>query len=325
MFNLNLKAMKNVMKIYVLISILCSFQLLFAQKTLKQYVSKMDSKKIQKSILWDMGTIPTTSKSFKDGHGHTPYFTSKDQLPKTVALIAFNIRDLGDVHVTDAGYSWITTYTALSENGGNMVANAIYNVSIDMLKDRFKQEGVTLLTPKEFLDSKEKIDFYYDTFSPEVSKLGDFLRKVETRGTQMSTSADYFRTFDLGAAFDWKRSNSLGSELANKLGVDAVLSVGTVIQSNNKEGYFRSIKIAMHGPNPNPKQDKKYVAQKAGNGYNNGQLYMGLTYNLKDPQKTIEIHKKQITNINFEGYEVLLKEIIDRMYNEFYKAIEKTH
>lgn len=315
--------MKNVITSCTIIFALCINQNVVAQKTLKKYVSKMDSKKIQKGILWDVGTIPTTAKSFKDGHGHTPYLSSKEQLPKRVALITFNMRDLGDVNVSANDFYIYTTYNFLSENGGNQVTNAIYGVSIDMLKEKFKEEGVELLTPKEFLDTKEKKDFYYNTFEPAVSKLGKFLSKVETRGTQMSTSADFFRTFDLGAAFDWKRSNSLGYELAKKLGVDAVFSVGTVIQSNAKEAYFRSIKIAMHGPNPIPKVDKKYVAQNAGNGYNNGQLYIGLYYNLKEPQKTVEIHKKQITNINFDGYDVLLKELVDRMFKEFYKAIEK--
>ena len=299
-------------------------QMAFGQKSIKEYVAKYDSKSIQKGILYDAFTVPATNKSFRDGHGKNPYFTSKEQLPDTIALIAFNIRDLGDVDVTETGAYIITTYTCLSEFGGNLISNNIYDLSIDMLKARFKKEGVVLLTPKEFLNTPEKENYYYDEFAPDVSNIGNFLSKIENKGTQMSTSADYFRTFDLGAANDWKRSVSLGSDLANKLEVDAVLSIGTALRSDKKGANMRYMAMALHGPNLIPKEDKKYAAQKAGNGYNEGQLYTGLKYNLKNEIKTVTIHKEQITDIDFDGYEIILEELIDRMYNVLYSSIEKT-
>jgi hypothetical protein len=323
MYNLTLKAMKNLIRMCVVILSLACYQITYAQKSLKEYATKYDSKKIQKGILYDAFSVPATHKSFKDGHGKNPYFTSKDQLPDTIALITFNIRDLGDVNVTDAGYVKITTYTALSENGGNQVSNEIYDLTINMLRERFKKEGVVLLTPKEFLNTKEKSDFYYDKFNPDVSKLGNFLRNIENRGTQMASSADFFRTFDLGAAADWRRSTSLGYDLANKLEVDAVLSIGTALRSNKKGANMRYMAIALHGPNLIPKQDKKYIAQKAGNGYNKGQLYTSLKYILKNEIKTLTIQKKEITDINFDGYEVILEELIDRMYKVFDESIAK--
>ena len=315
--------MKKLIITSIALFFICN-HLAFGQKTLEEYVEKYGRDKIYKTIGYDAFTVPATSKSFRDGHGKNPYFTSKEQLPDTIALIAFNIRDLGDVEVQEAGIYIITTYRHLSEHGGNMISNNIYDLSIDMLKARFKEEGVVLLTPKEFLNTQEKIDYYYDEFEPDVSKLGSFLSKVENKGTQMSTSADYFRTFDLGAANDWRRSVSLGSDLANKLEVDAVLSIGTAFRSDRKELSMRYVAMALHGPNLISKEDKKYAAQKAGNGYNEGQLYTGLNYIIKNEMKVASIHKEGIYDINFKGIEVIIEEMVNRMYDFQYSAIEKT-
>jgi len=294
-----------------------------AQHSIREYVEKYDSKKIQKSMLTDVLSVPTTAKSFRDGHGKTPYLSAENQLPDTIALVAFNIRDLGDVNFVDAGYVTFITYTCLSAEGGNMIANAIYNASIEKLKEMFKKEGVVLLTPEEFLDTPAKRSFYYDEFTPKVSKLGDWLSGIESRGTQMSTSADYFRTFDLSAAADYKRSISLGDELARVLGVDAVLSIGTVLQTNKKEGYLRSMKMAIHGPNPIPKEDKKYAAQKLGNGYNDGLLYISLNFMPKKAVPVLAIKKGTFTDINFDGLDVIMENFIAKTYSIFHETVAK--
>ncbi len=305
---------------FIIFMLICS-QFVFGQKTIEKYAEKYDGKKLQKKIAVDALSRPATGKSFRDGHGRTPYLSSTDQLPKTVALITFNIRDLGDVEVNKLAN--MITYNSLSENGGNMVANDIHNQTIDGLKEKFREMGAVLLTPKEFLDTPEKIEFYYNEFEPEVSKLGKFLSRIEDRGTRMSTSADFYRTFDLSAAFDYKRSISLGSDLAKKLGVDAVLSIGTVIQTNKKEGYFRSVSMTLHGPNPIPKEDKKYAAQKYGNGYNEGLLFVGAKLELKKPIESIEIRKKKIDELKFEGMDIIFNNFITKMYDEMNKSIEK--
>ncbi|NNC85092.1 MAG: hypothetical protein HKN75_03360, partial [Bacteroidia bacterium] len=301
------------MKFFKFSLILCSvffIQPSFAQKTIKEYVNKNDSKKLDKAILVDFMSQPATGKSFRDGHGKGPYFNSKEQLPKKVALITFHINDYGVSYSNDYGYTRVTTYISVTESGGNQIASAMHNQTIENLKKKFAENRATLLTPKEFLDTPEKKDYYYNQFQPTVSKIGKFLSNFENRATDISVCADDYRYFDMGAAFDYLRSESLGSELAEKLEVDAVLSIGIVIQTQKKEAYVRTFKMALHGPNPIPKEDKKYVGQKTGVGYYNGQIYSGATFAFKKPIPAITLGKNEITGMDFDGLEVIFDEFI---------------
>lgn len=201
--------------IFKSLSILCFLscnQIVFAQKTIKEYVTKNNSEKIKKNILIDAFSKPSTGNAFKDGRGKNPRLSSVDQLPDTIALITFNINDLGAVHVSSGDYSTLITYSSVSEAGGNKIANEIHKQTIAKVKEEFKKQGVVLLTPSEYLDSPEKKSFYYTEFTPIVSKMGKFLSNIENRATDISVCADYYRYFDMGAAFDYLRSQSLGFE-----------------------------------------------------------------------------------------------------------------
>ena len=301
-----------------------SVSTVYGQKTFNEYVEKTGSEKIQKSISMDVFTKPVANKSATDGHGKNPYFTSESQLPKKIALITFNVNDLGYFKASGAaGGVVVTTFRHLTEAGGNMVATNFHDQSIDKLKASFEKYGVELQTPQEFLDTPEKIKFYNEEFVPQVSKLGEFMSNIENRKSDISASADDYRYFDMGAAFDFLRAESLGYDLTKELGVDAVFSIGFVIQTDKKEGTFHWVKMAMHGPNPVPKQDKKYVAQNSGNGYNNGQLYVGGTLTLKKPISFMEIRKEEIVSMDLEGIENIFAPFIDRFYSEIYNSIEK--
>ena len=154
--------------------------------------------------------------------------------------------------------------------------------------------------------------------------MGKFLSDFENRKTDISVCADYYRYFDIGASFDYKRSISLGSELADKLGVDAVLSIAVLIQSTLKEkAYIKTVKMSLHGPNPNPKVDKKYFGQKTGTGYYDGQLYMGGTFIFKKPIRSIEFDEEQITTLDFDGFDVIFNSFIEKFYDKMYAAITK--
>jgi len=300
----------------------CS-QSVTAQKSIKEYVSKYNIEKIKKSIAMDVFTRPATQKSFKDGHGKNPYFSSKEQLPDTIALITFHINDLGFSESWEDYLYIYTKYYSVSKSGGNKIANEIQKETIAALKAEFKKRGVVLLTPDEYLNTPEKIAFYNDEFAPKVSRMGKFLSNFENRNTDISVCASGYRYLDMGASFDYKRSISLGWELTNKLGVDGVLSIGVEIQSKKKEAYTRLIKMALHGPNPNQRVDKKYFGQKTGTGYYDGQLYAGGTLVFKRSIKTIELGKEQIKSMDFEGFDIIFKSFIEKFYDVIDGAIEK--
>ncbi len=297
--------MKITSKLIGLIAFMLLSQLVFSQKTIEEYLSNTKIEKIKKSFVIDAFSKPATHKSYIDGHGKNPYFTSKEQLPDTIALITFHINEQGNVFVHSA-------------------ANATQVQVIMTLKEEFKKKGVVLLTPLEFLNASEKKRYYYDEYIPKVSKLGTFLNEIENRDVNKTGAAKTYRFFNMAAAFDYKRSVSLGYDLANKLGVDAVLSIGINIVSSSKGMSLKGIIMTMHGPNPNPKMNKKYVAQKSGNGYNNGQLYIGGRFNFKKPIKVFEHKDHKVIDRNLKGLEIVFKCFIEKFYEEFYSSIEKS-
>ena len=276
-----------------------------AQKSIEEYIEKKDPDKIKKAFV--LNGKPMTTKSFNDGHGRESFFTSKDQFPKKIALVTFNLTDLGNK----------------SSSKANLIASKMYDQVISDLKKKFAENGAELLVPSEYLDTPEKRLFYYDEFMPEVSKLGNFLSDIESRGVLVKAGVDDFRYFDMGAALDFKRAESLGYDLAKQLGVDAVLSIGIQIGTDKKKGYLSTIKMVLHGPNPIAKEDKKYVAQKSGNGYNKGQIYVSGSFGLKKPIEIMKFNGVNVTEMNFKGLETLFAAFVEKFYSTMNAAVEK--
>lgn len=269
----------------------------FSQTPIKDALDKKGKEKIKKTI----DKLSGTYNSYDDGHGMNPYLTSESQIPDTVALITFYVYDPG---TTNYGQAYITTYS-LSEKGGNYFANKFHLEGIAKLKESFKKQGIVLLTPGEYLDTEEKRKFYYNEFKPRISKLGKFLSGLESGGTDMAVCADYYRGFDESAAFDFKRSISLGHELALKLGVKAVLSIAVELMDDGKNIQFNGIKMTMNGPNPVSKQDKKYPGA-FGAGYQEGHIYFKSNYFPEGGVRFAKRKKKVLETEYYEGFGELL-------------------
>lgn len=303
---------------------------LAAQDSVKEYVDKAGNDKIKKAVVVEQK--PVTAAGFEDGHGRNPVLVSRDQLPKKIAMATFFIYDLGSTKVTSSGSTANITYTWVSPAGGNALANTIHVNSIDALKAAVQKNGAQLLTPEEYLDSDDKRKFYYETFTPNVSKMGKFLGDLETKHVDINVAADYYRPLDISASWDHLRSESLGSDLTKALGVDGVLSISVEIQSDNKNVNMHGIKMALHGPNPIPKEDKNYVAQKMGNGWYAGNIYSSAYFFFPKPisvgqydKKKMEGQKKKVTTLemNFEGVGNIMQIMIDEMYASMNESIEK--
>lgn len=293
-----------------------------AQKTIMEYVEENDKEKIKKSIVMPAGSYPQRAGGFSDGHGINPVLTSTKQIPDTVALITFHIYDIGTSnHIKNVSI----TYYSLSEKGGNQMANLISSNSIAQLKEAFKKQGVVLLTPDEYLNTKEKRDYYYNTFSPSISKLGKFLSGIETKQNDIAVAADGYRAFDISAANDFLRAESLGGDLAKKLGVKGVLSIAVELMSDKKNIAMNGTKMVLHGQNPIPREDKKYISQNMGAGYYRGQIYAGGYMYFKNPIVIANFDKKQnkIINENFEGIGNVFECFVERFHDEMKESIEK--
>jgi len=321
---------KHVKSILWIVLMGCTFTLA-AQDSIKEYVNKAGNEKIKKAIVVEQK--PVTAAGFDDGHGRNPVLTSRDQLPKKIALATFFIYDLGSTKVTSAGNTTNITYTWVSPAGGNALANTIHVNSIGALKEEFQKNGAQLLTPEEYLDNGEKRTFYYETFTPDVSKLGKFLGDIETKHVDINVAADNYRPLDISASWDHLRSESLGSDLTKALGVDGVVSISVEIQSDNKTVNMHGIKMALHGPNPIPKEDKNYVAQKMGNGWYAGNIYSSAYFFFPKPiqvgqfeKKKMEGQKKKVSTLeemNFDGVGEIMRIMIAEMYASMNESIEK--
>jgi hypothetical protein len=271
-----------------------------AQKSVKDYVERNNSEKIKKDI--KIGIVPQTAGSFDDGHGSTPLLTSVSQLPDTIALASFHIYDIGTSnHIKNVS----VTYFSLSESGGNIMANKLLNSTLSKLRESFKAQGVVLLTPDQYLNTKEKKDFYYKTFEPGISKLGKFLSDIETKRNDISVTADGYRAFDIAASSDFRRAESMGGELAKTLNVDALLSIGIELMSDKKNVAMNGVKMTLHGRNPVTKVDKKYVAQNMGNGYYEGQIYAGGQFYFDKPVDIAAFSKGQVVEEKLEGLDAI--------------------
>src|SRR5690606_25871868 len=275
---------------------------------IKEIVEKTGTDKIEKNL---MKQFPGTN-CFKDGHGMNPYLTSENQIPKTIALITFYVYDPGVSFVnssksTNSATGITTTWTSvydfkLSKEGGNYFANQLHAAGIGDLKATFKSHGITLLTPDEYLNTAEKRDFYYNKFQPQISKLGSFLSGLEQKSSGIAVCADYYRGLDASAATDFKRSISLGDELTRNLGVDAVMSIAFYVGYDGKTVTFSNITSTINGPNPVPRENKKYVGG-AGAGYQEGLVYFSAYYNNFKPVKIANLKKKgaEISNESYDG------------------------
>ncbi len=292
-----------------------------AQKTVREYVENTKNEKIKKKIVMPAGAYPQTAGGYRDGHGPNPLLTSREQLPDTVALVSFHIYDIGTSnHIKNVSI----TYYMLSEAGGNEIADAMLASTITRLKQSFKQRGVVLLTPDEFLNTKEKQDFYYNTFEPKLSRLGKFLSGIETKNRETAVTASGYRALDIAAAADFLRAESLGGELARNLGVGGVLSIGVELMSDRKTVNMNGLKMTLHGPNPIPREDKRYISQNMGAGYYEGQIYANGYFYF---DKSLEVGRfskgqKEIEK-DFGGLEVVFELFVEKFYEKMYECIEK--
>lgn len=204
--------------------------------------------------------------------------------------------------------------------GGNAVATLIEVKTMKSLKGAFTKRGTTLLTPREYIENTTEFDFYFNSFTPEISKVGKFINNIEGRRTDMSVCATSYRFFDMGAAFDYKRSNSLGYELSDKLGVEGVLSIGIDLYMTKKGIFVSQIRMTIHGSNPNPKIDKKYFGQKNGTGYYKGQLFFGGSFAFKKPIEIINLSKAEES---IDGLDMILVCFVEKYFDTMNTAITK--
>jgi len=170
----------------------------------------------------------------KDTQIKRGYCTEADyKLPKKVALLSFYVKDQEHKIYSSSysrGYygttrSTSTTTIKLTKDGVNLMAQYIYNNTIDDLKKIYADQGIELLEPNEYLDTDEKWELY-NNFEIKGSKFQKMFNKKFAKDKRNSAVAKGYRMFDLN-----DQKLTLGKffnsrdELLNALGMDAYLVV----------------------------------------------------------------------------------------------------
>lgn len=194
-----------------------------------------------------------------NGAGYSANMDLLNPKPKRVALVSYYLYDAGKgkANITGVG-AWRTP-----DGVGQVQVDGFYRKSINQMKEAFKQNGISLLTPDEFLDTQEKAETYYGFVQESAKKEKTSLTRSKTRSSSITaggwTTTTYttttatvgtlkvcpsgmgYRAFFVaneaedesqinnfqGGIFTANRklTSNLGYELCKELGVDAVLVV----------------------------------------------------------------------------------------------------
>ncbi|HQQ97876.1 MAG TPA: ankyrin repeat domain-containing protein [Cyclobacteriaceae bacterium] len=236
-----------------------------------------------------------------NGAGYSANMDLVNPKPKRIALISFYLYDPGKGKVTGNANS--ASVSASVWRTPDAVAqtqiDGFYGKGIGALKASFKENGMDLLTPSEFLDTDEKAEFYYD-FSQETAKkektsitrarqAGGFMGETAIASVstlKISPSDGGYRQFFIaneaedestlsnfqGGVFSANRklTSSLGYELCKGLGVDAVVAVYICTRKPkmNKDDYgVNAVVTMMFGPNPGRSEGTDPEAKNLGQFY----------------------------------------------------------
>jgi len=199
--------------------------------------------------------FPSEGRTSKKGGGYSANVDLLDPKPKTVALVSFYLYDPGSGKSTSTAGVYATgkskaevwrTPDALAQTH----IDGFYAQCVEPMKEGFKEFGVDLLIPEEFLDTDEKKEFFYG-FDQESGKK----EKTTTKAIGMNVYAEIsnikicpydegYRPFfvvnegiptgqkfvntGVGGA-NRKMTSSLGYELTKELDVDAVVECSVYV------------------------------------------------------------------------------------------------
>ncbi|MCF8296974.1 MAG: hypothetical protein K9J13_05445 [Saprospiraceae bacterium] len=250
--------------------------------------------------------FPAEGKNSKNGGGYSANVDLLNPKPKKVALISFYLYDpacgksSSTAAVAATGKSKAEVWRT-SDALAQIHVNGFYDNSIESLKAGFKEYGMELLTPDQFLDTEDKKGFYYG-FDPESGKkerttarsIGYYVSAsisnikvcpsdkgyrplfVVNEPINASAGANFVNT-GIGGA-NRKMTSSYGYDLCKELGVDAVVVCYIVTRKPKKKKddfVVDAVSLYMFGSNPKSEgPDDK----------NRGQFYCGTRFLAKQSE-----------------------------------------
>ncbi len=336
------------MKKFILLFIFCAPGFLaFAQSELPKFAPNPDKVKVDLDM-------PLEGRKYKNGTGFSLNAKLLGEMPKKVALVSFYSFDPGMTKIQrwTTTSTFTTTYftktTKLNAVGGSgELALGYYLQSIEAMITGFKDYGMQLMLPEEYLDTEEKTEFY-NNFEVERGKLNEWLANmgsnvhdvlygyIEGYNVLDVVNEPYSNYTATGGRLLTKKGDvadkqvwvmdkcgpmveSLGDKLCKGLGVDAVVIVYfTIFSPKEDKVTLENVNMHMFGPNPTPLPEGK---EKKFN-YFTGKFYVGTRVTVG---KTIwqKNKKNPDPELEFEGFENIMSAMTTEMCTYLKEGIEK--
>ena len=260
-------------------------------------------------------------------HGRYPLVKSLRKAgvaaPKRVGLITFYILDTGDVKFSAMAATYGGTYKrthGLTLDGANHFASKLAKQAVPEMKKAFAEHGMELLTPDQFLQTKEQAQALKD-FRLRQGKSAKVAKKLLSffeKRPNMTAVANGFKYIPAGVFIDAPSNTSL-EELRVTLGLDALVAVKNRTYSSKKQVHYGGADIYMFGHNPTPRPEMK-IARIA---WSPGMPYASATF-AKGYKKPVEIAKMKKGKIKSETYDGFGK-IMGRTTSEMLRYFEENY
>lgn len=333
-----MKTIKQTSLIFVLL-LLCSANLVSAQKSMQDLAELKDRK-------WDK--LVTSYKNSSTWIDQLQGLLSVDLLaeenlpnPKNVGVLTMQIWDksITKISKTSTKSPFSTTTTTLyskkflTPSGSNMVADTFLKTMLPVFVDKFQAKGISVLEPKDYLDSEEKKTIYQNGvnkvelsgLSKTLQKLNKFLTKkdLEVQGSLSATGYEFYPLSAKLISIDFKAPASVGL-IAEDLGLDAVLivTINVSLEKRGKSLVLHGIETALVGPidDDTSKEYKGRIGAGMMNKYRDGMNFSSAYFEL-DPFEIAELDRKsgKIEEWYLEG----LDTVTSRMTDDLITGMEK--
>lgn len=270
----------------------------------------------------DISMMNGDNDGLDSGRGPVPYLKKLGKPPARVALVSFYLWDCGNkkensysIYAGNYIYRVRSTRTRNVASGEvDVLANELHDASIGALKQSFAAVGMQLLTPEEFVDTPAKRDAY-DNFNVEMGGVGKFLSGLQQKvsgDTWQWGAPDGYRVMKLTTVGNVKNNRfqlgmtgvgiakiavSLGHDLAEALGVDAVAILYNVVQAQKASINMRGAGLYMFGPNP--------IAGSGQSLYWNGLQYSGVYLRMDDIPFIKTSKDGKLIEADYEGFGIV--------------------
>ncbi len=247
-------------------------------------------------------------------------------MPKRVGLISFYVFDTG-AHEYSV-FAGIRGPSLLKKWGGNefianISASILAGMSVPVIKQRFAEKGIEILTPVEFLDTEKKATAYFSFELPKsaLQKATESAQQWLDRNPHAAGRAVGYRMIPLHSSFLGKEVMGELDEFRKSLELDALMVVTAHTASDKVGQRLTAVTMQLAGPNPEPRPEiekhvKWWSPMEVYTYANFGKGFKGAQFNVFET-------KKKPSWTSYEGFDVIIDAMATRTLAELQKHYDK--